>query len=173
MWHLTACKISVSLVCLNWVKNEKIFYRISELMLATLIQRYDKKSFYFKNEILTEILQAVKCHIYDCINTIYQFIKPFLDNKMSNFEEYGAFKHNLIALKQKLYSYMYMANIKYACTSIFDSSSIYFWNVLGTSFKFIWAVTCQNVSFTLVHSDQDLHCSLTESLDTIKCINGE
>ena len=24
--------------------------------------------------------------------TIYQFIKPFLDNKMSIFEEYGAFK---------------------------------------------------------------------------------
>ena len=31
---------------------------------------------------------------YDCINTIYQFIKPFLDNKISSFEEYGAFnKH--------------------------------------------------------------------------------
>ena len=29
---------------------------------------------------------------YDCIHTIYQFIKPFLDNKMSIFEEYGAFK---------------------------------------------------------------------------------
>ena len=28
----------------------------------------------------------------DCINTIHQFIKPFLDNKMSIFEEYGAFK---------------------------------------------------------------------------------
>ena len=26
---------------------------------------------------------------YDCINTIYQFINPFLDNKMSIFEEYG------------------------------------------------------------------------------------
>ena len=24
------------------------------------------------------------------MNTIYQFIKRFLDNKMSNFEEYGA-----------------------------------------------------------------------------------
>ena len=29
---------------------------------------------------------------YDCINTIYQFIETFLDNKMSIFEEYGAFK---------------------------------------------------------------------------------
>ena len=31
---------------------------------------------------------------YDCINTICQFIKPFLDNKMSIFEEYGAFNQN-------------------------------------------------------------------------------
>ena len=30
-------------------------------------------------------------HFHDCINTIYQFIKPFLENKMSIFEEYGAF----------------------------------------------------------------------------------
>ena len=28
---------------------------------------------------------------YDCINTIYQFIKPFLDNKISIFEECGVF----------------------------------------------------------------------------------
>ena len=27
----------------------------------------------------------------DCINTTYQFIKPFLDYKMPIFEEYGAF----------------------------------------------------------------------------------
>ena len=54
MWHLTACKISVSLSFLNWAKNEMIFYRISEFMLATLIQRYDKKLFHFKNERLTE-----------------------------------------------------------------------------------------------------------------------
>ena len=29
---------------------------------------------------------------YDCINTVYHFVKPFLDNKMPIFEEYGAFK---------------------------------------------------------------------------------
>ena len=29
---------------------------------------------------------------YDSINTIYQFINFFLDNKMSIFMEYGAFK---------------------------------------------------------------------------------
>ena len=62
-------------------------------MLVTLIQRYDKKSFHFKNERLTEILQAVRSTFYDCINSIYEFIKPFLDNKMSIFEEYGAFKN--------------------------------------------------------------------------------
>ena len=59
-------------------------------MLATLIQRYNKV-FHLKNEKLTEILQAVMCHIYDCINNIYQYSKPFLYNKMSIFEEYGAF----------------------------------------------------------------------------------
>ena len=32
-------------VCRIW--NETIFYHISELMLQTLIQRYDKKSFHF------------------------------------------------------------------------------------------------------------------------------
>ena len=32
---------------------------------------------------------------YDCINTIYQFIKPFLDNKMSIFEEYRVFKKQM------------------------------------------------------------------------------
>ena len=44
MWHLTACKISGSLSFLNWIKNEmNTIYRISEIMLATLIQKYYKK----------------------------------------------------------------------------------------------------------------------------------
>ena len=60
---MTACNTSVSLLFLNWINNEMIFYRISELMLATLIQWYHKKSFHFKKEKLTEILQAVRCHI--------------------------------------------------------------------------------------------------------------
>ena len=30
---------------------------------------------------------------YDCISSMYQFIKPYLDNKMSILEEYGAFKN--------------------------------------------------------------------------------
>ena len=60
-------------------------------MLATLIQRDDKKSFHFKKERLTEILQLSGAIFYDCIDTIYQFIKSFLDNKMSIFEDYGSF----------------------------------------------------------------------------------
>ena len=78
MWHLTACKISVNLSFLNWIKNEMDFYfffliflflfffnLISELMLPTLIQRYDKNYFIFqfKNARLSDFLQAVRCHI--------------------------------------------------------------------------------------------------------------
>ena len=49
-------------------------------MLATLIERYDKKLFHFKNVRLTEILKFYRLSgatFYDCINTISQFIKPF------------------------------------------------------------------------------------------------
>ena len=66
MWHLTAYKISVSLSFLNWIRIEMTFYRISELILATLIQRScddKKKAFHFKNERLNKSLQAVRCHI--------------------------------------------------------------------------------------------------------------
>ena len=66
MWHLTACKVSVSLLLLN----EMIFYCVSELMLPTLIQRYDEKSFHFHNINLLDLSWI----------------------KMSIFEEYGAFK---------------------------------------------------------------------------------
>ena len=90
MWHLTACKISVSLTFLKWIKNEMNFYHISELMLATLIQRYDRKSFHFKNERL-KFYRLSGATLYHC-NTIYQFIKSFLDKNISIFEEYGAFK---------------------------------------------------------------------------------
>ena len=50
-------------------------------MISFLIQ--------FKNERLSEILQAVSRQFYYPIDTIYLFIKPFLGNKMSVFEEYG------------------------------------------------------------------------------------
>ena len=32
---------------------------------------------------------------YDCIDTIYRFIKHFLDNKMYISEEYGAFRYQI------------------------------------------------------------------------------
>ena len=38
-----------------------------------------------------KIFRLSDATFYDCINTIYQFIKHFLQNKMSTFEEYGAF----------------------------------------------------------------------------------
>ena len=93
MWHLTACKISFSLSFQQDQKWNEYFY-ISELMLATLIQRHNKKSFRFELSSkmrLTEILQAVRRHVNDCINTMYNFVKAFLDNEMSIFEEFGAF----------------------------------------------------------------------------------
>ena len=65
-------------------------------MLATLIKNTIKNHFIFiqlKNERLT--VKLVRCTFHDCINTIYQLTKPFLDNKMSIFEEYGAFNHAL------------------------------------------------------------------------------
>ena len=52
-------------------------------MLPTLIQKYDKKiiSFLsqFKNPRPTRLSDAT---FYDCINTLYQFIKPFLDKNV-------------------------------------------------------------------------------------------
>ena len=93
MWHLTACSISVTLSFLNWIKNEMIFYRISELMLAPLIQRCDKKvnSFQGTRDKL-KFYRLSGATFYGCTHAIYQFIKPFLDNKESNFEEYGTFE---------------------------------------------------------------------------------
>ena len=99
MWHLTVCKISVSLSFLKW--ND--FYRISELMLGTLIPRYSKTIILFliqfKKERLTEILKAVRYHILWSYNTIYQFIKSFLNRKMSIFKEYGTFKPHFYIVK--------------------------------------------------------------------------
>ena len=61
------------------------FYCISELMLEVISYFIQ-----FKNEILTDRLSDAT--FYNRIITIYKVIKPFLDNKMSIFEEYGAFK---------------------------------------------------------------------------------
>ena len=60
-------------------------------MLPTLIQRYDKSHFISRTRDLLKFYRLSGTTVYDYINTIYQFIKPFLDNKMSLIEEYGAF----------------------------------------------------------------------------------
>ena len=70
-----------------------IFYHISELMLATLIQRYDKKNHFISNtRDWLKFYRLSGVSFYDYINTMFQFIKSFMDNKMSIFEGYGAFK---------------------------------------------------------------------------------
>ena len=57
-------------------------------MLATLSQRYDKKSFHLKNERLTEISQAVRFIIV----LIPYIILLNLSDKMYIFEEHDASK---------------------------------------------------------------------------------
>ena len=60
-----------------------IFYRISELMLATLIQRYAKNRFIFWPSSETrdklKFCRLSDATFYDRITSIYKFIKPFLD----------------------------------------------------------------------------------------------
>ena len=67
---------------LDMIENHFIFYPVQEL---------ETNKFYR--------LSGPGATFYDFINTIYQFIEPFLDNKMSTFEEYGAFKHSMITVK--------------------------------------------------------------------------
>ena len=63
----------------------KCFYRISELMLSTLIQRYDEKiiSFFYPLQKQKTNWNFTGCQMprYGRINTMYHFIKPFLDKK--------------------------------------------------------------------------------------------
>ena len=65
---------------------------------------------------------------YNFINTIYQFIKPFVDNKMSIFEEYGVpiFRVNKVIRYQGLTCSMdpYMTKNKSIKYNIFHSDMI-------------------------------------------------
>ena len=65
MWHLTVCKIAVSLSFLNWIKNHLIFDPLQE--------RETNWNFTGCPE---------DARFYDCIITIYQFIKSFLDKNV-------------------------------------------------------------------------------------------
>ena len=96
MLHLTACKISVNLSFLDWVKNKMIIYCISELMLATLFRKTIKNHFISRTRDELKFYRLSDATFYDCINTTYQFIniKPFSDNKMSTLQEYRDFNQN-------------------------------------------------------------------------------
>ena len=75
------------------------FYLISELILATLIQRYDNKiDFISRTRDELKFYRLSGAIISDCINTTYQFIKPLLDNKLSIFEDYGDFKLLMLSI---------------------------------------------------------------------------
>ena len=72
-----------------------IFYRISELtlatlMLATLIQRYDENHFISRTRDKLKFYRLSGAPLYDCI--IPYINSFFFLNKMSVFEEHGTFK---------------------------------------------------------------------------------
>ena len=51
-------------------------------MLATFIQKYDKKSFHFLSSSRTRLkFYRLSDATYDRINTMYQFIKPWIKKK--------------------------------------------------------------------------------------------
>ena len=64
--------------------------------------------------------------LYYCIHTIYQFIKPYLDNKMSILEKYEA-------LINKMLCQMHMFGLDYE-----DNQADLCAYVLKTSHRFIW-----------------------------------
>ena len=76
MWHLAACKISIILSFLKWIKHEIIFLSRLWINIANI-------------------------NVPDRIKTIYQFDKPFLDKRKSIFEEYGDFKSMITVRLQK------------------------------------------------------------------------
>ena len=100
-------------------------------MLPTLIQRYGKKSFHFKNERLTEFLQAVREPFFnDYFNTICQSIKSFLDNKMSTFEEYGAVGTYIVQSIAKTRLFKYIENFTSKNLEFSDKKTLIFFILL-------------------------------------------
>ena len=84
MWHLASVKFQfLSYLWINVANiNSEIRYNKNHFIFLSSSRTRDKLKFYRLSDAT----------FYDLINTIYQFIKPFLDAKMSIFEEYGAFK---------------------------------------------------------------------------------
>ena len=80
-----------------YLLGNDFFYRISELKLATLIQRYDKKviSCFDPIQVRETNWNFTGCqvpHYMVVVKPYINLLKPFLDNEMSVFEEYGALK---------------------------------------------------------------------------------
>ena len=95
-WH----RVKVQLVSRSW--NEMTF--IVSLMLPTLIQGYDKKkSFHFwsssKKRDEMKFYRLPEATFYDCINTIYQFIKPFV-------EKTNVYFWGIWSLQEQLWTYV-------------------------------------------------------------------
>ena len=87
--------VKYQLVSLFWIGSKmNVFIVVNECWQHQFRDKIKIISFLiqFRNERQTEIFRLSDATFYDCINTIYQLIKSFLDNKMSVFEEYGAFK---------------------------------------------------------------------------------
>ena len=61
------------------------------------IQKWDLRgsTLYRRVSVMLKFYRLSGATFYDCINTIYQFIKPYLDNETSILEEYGACNENI------------------------------------------------------------------------------
>ena len=89
--------VKFQLVSCSW--NKMIFYRISELMLPTLIQGYDKKSFHFWSRSKTRDCRS-RCHIQVSQQIYWKFTTKnwkFSDKKFWYFS-YFCSKHRLWVL---------------------------------------------------------------------------
>ena len=84
--------------------------------------------------------------LYDYINTIYQFIKSLLDNKMTIFEEYRAIKkktNKTIANKKK-------SGYNILCTKLYIYNHIYPEYFLIRLASIIWIRCCRSRHLRLV-----------------------
>ena len=96
------------------------FYRISELILPTLIQRYDKNSFQFFEPVQKREANFTGCQMPHFIIVLILYINllnfSWIKQKRSILEEYGAFKqkhvystltrnHAHIITKTRLYNF--------------------------------------------------------------------
>ena len=88
MWHPTTYKISVSLSYLNWIKNEMIFYCISELMFLCI---YRLRTLYNLGYSKTSMTQTKMTHLPRLI-CVLESLRNSLDGSKQIFRDiYGKF----------------------------------------------------------------------------------